>query len=72
MQRQFTAVIEKRGRWYIAWAEEVPGVNTQGRTLTEVRRNLKEALHDILEINRELARKNSGRSSRREPVTVQL
>jgi len=72
MERQYTAVIQKRGRWYIAWVEEVPGVNTQGRILAEVRRNLKEALRDVLEINRELARKNSGRSSRREPVTVQL
>jgi predicted RNase H-like HicB family nuclease len=72
MERQFTAVIQKRGRWYVGWVEEVPGVNTQGRTLAEVRRNLKEALRDILEINRELARKNSGRSSRREPVTVQV
>jgi predicted RNase H-like HicB family nuclease len=55
MKRELTAVIEKRGRWYIAWVEEVPGVNTQGRTLAELRRNLKEALHMILEINRHLA-----------------
>lgn len=52
---EYTAVIQKRGQWYVAWVEEVPGVNTQGRTLAEVRRNLKEALHDILEINRDLA-----------------
>ena len=44
MQREFTAVIEKKGRWYVGTIEEIPGVNTQGRTLTEVRRNLKEAI----------------------------
>ena len=52
-----TVSIEKHGRWYVAWVEEVPGVNTQGRTWDEVRSNLKEALHDILELNRGLARK---------------
>jgi hypothetical protein len=28
MEREFTAVFEKRGRWYTAWVEEIPGVNT--------------------------------------------
>jgi predicted RNase H-like HicB family nuclease len=52
MTREFTAVIEKKGRWYVAWVEEIPGVNTQGKTLAEARRNLKEALQLILEQNR--------------------
>ncbi len=52
MPREFTAVIEKKGRWYVAWAEEIPGVNTQGKTPAEARRNLKEAVHLILEENR--------------------
>jgi len=55
MERKFTAVIQKRGQWYVAWVEEVPGVNTQGRTLAEARRNLKEALRDVLGISREMA-----------------
>jgi predicted RNase H-like HicB family nuclease len=50
----FTAVIQKRGRWYVAFVEEIPGVNTQGRTLAETRRNLKDALRLVLETNREL------------------
>jgi predicted RNase H-like HicB family nuclease len=52
MEREFTAIIEKKGRWYVGTVEEIPGVNTQGRTLREVRRNLKEALALILESNR--------------------
>ena len=50
----FTAVFEKCGPWYVGYVEEIPGVNTQGRTLSEVRRNLKEALQLILETNRSL------------------
>jgi len=56
MEREYTAVFEKRGRWYVAFVEEIPGVNTQGRTLKEARHNLKEALALILEANRSLAR----------------
>lgn len=51
MTREFTAVIKKRDGWYVAYVEEIPGVNTQGRTLAEARRNLKEALRLILETN---------------------
>jgi predicted RNase H-like HicB family nuclease len=57
MKHQFTSVIEKRGRWYVAYIEEIPGVNTQGRTLAEARQNLKEALTLVIEANRELAAK---------------
>lgn len=59
-----TAVIQKRGRWYVAWVEEVPGVHAQERTLAQVKRSLKEALRDILEVNREIACEK-GRVSRR-------
>jgi len=59
MNAEFTAVYEKMGKWYVAYIEEIPGVNTQGKTLPEARKNLKEALNLILETNRELSRKNS-------------
>ena len=54
-KREFTAVIEKHGKWYVVWVKEISGVNTQGRTLAEARQNLKEALELILEENRRLA-----------------
>jgi predicted RNase H-like HicB family nuclease len=57
MSREFTGVIEKRGNWYIGYVEELPGVNTQGRTLKEVRENLREALYLIIEANRELRKR---------------
>jgi len=72
MEREFTAVIQKRGRWYIAWVEEIPGVNTQGRTLAEARRNLKEALQLVLEENRRLAAKDRPGAARREPIAVEV
>ncbi|OGI76453.1 hypothetical protein A3C67_02375 [Candidatus Nomurabacteria bacterium RIFCSPHIGHO2_02_FULL_42_19] len=50
-QKQFTAIYKKSGSWYLAWVEEIPGVNTQGRTLREAKENLREALSLILETN---------------------
>ena len=41
---KFTAVFERDGDWWIGYVEELPGANTQGRTLEEARENLKEAV----------------------------
>ena len=38
---------------YIGYVAELPGANTQGETLEEVRENLGEAIQLILEANRE-------------------
>jgi predicted RNase H-like HicB family nuclease len=72
MKREFTSVIEKRGKWYVAYIEEIPGVNTQGRTLAESRRNLKEALTLVLEANRALSEKERLAEAKREPITVSV
>ena len=49
MVRQLTAVYEKHGEWYAAYIKEIPGVNTQGRTLDEARENLEDAFQMLLE-----------------------
>lgn len=57
MESKFTGVFKKEGEWYIGYVEELPGANTQGKTLEEVRENLKEAIELILTSNREIAEK---------------
>lgn len=57
MRGQFTAVYQSDGDWVMAYVEEVPGANTQGKTIQDARENLKEALVMILHANRELAEK---------------
>jgi predicted RNase H-like HicB family nuclease len=55
----------------VAYVEEIPGANTQGRTLAEARENLKEALELVLEENRLLA--PAGKSGvKKEPITVEV
>lgn len=40
---------------WIAWVEELPGANSQGHTLDEVKENLLEAITMVLESRREIA-----------------
>ncbi len=69
----FTAVFEQAGDWWIGYVEELPGANTQGRTLDEARENLKEAVQLVFEANRELARRETaGRAVLREDLHVSL
>lgn len=69
----FTAIFEREGEWWIGYVEELPGANTQGRTLEEARENLKEAVRLVIEANRELAQRESkGKKVIREELTVVL
>ena len=55
MKEILTAIFEKSPQGYIGYVEELPGANTQGTTLEETKRNLIEAIHLVLEANRQLA-----------------
>jgi predicted RNase H-like HicB family nuclease len=72
MSRKFTAVYKKSGKWYLGWIEEVPGVNTQGRTLKETKENLKEALLLILETNKILNKEILKGRVIIEPISVSI
>jgi predicted RNase H-like HicB family nuclease len=69
MEREYTAVFKKSGSWIVAWLEEVPGVNTQGRTLKEARENLKDAAKMIFSLNRAVS-KSKGAGLTREPIRI--
>ncbi|MCX7011539.1 MAG: type II toxin-antitoxin system HicB family antitoxin [Candidatus Sumerlaeota bacterium] len=55
MQESLTAVFRKSPYGYIGYVEELPGANTQGKTLEETKKNLIEAVQLVLEANRQLA-----------------
>jgi predicted RNase H-like HicB family nuclease len=58
---RLTAVFEEAEEGgYIAFIEELPGVNTQGETLDEAKANLLEALDMVLKTQRELSEKELG------------
>jgi predicted RNase H-like HicB family nuclease len=58
---KFTAVFEEAEEGgYIAYLEELPGINTQGETLEEAKANLKEAFRLVIETQRSLKNEETG------------
>ena len=70
MKKQFTAVIKQDSGWWIGWVEEIPGVNSQGKTKAELKRNLRSALSEALEFNREEALKAAADNYAEEAILV--
>ncbi|MFQ5661669.1 MAG: type II toxin-antitoxin system HicB family antitoxin [Candidatus Paceibacteria bacterium] len=68
--REFTIVYKKRKDKYIAWIEEIPGVNTQGKTLKEIKENLKEALQLVLSANKLISMKNLKSGFKKESIQI--
>lgn len=68
---KLTAVFQKVEEGYIGFVEELPGANTQARTLKEARANLADAVALVLEANRALVQKSiEGRDVIREPLVL--
>jgi predicted RNase H-like HicB family nuclease len=49
-KRQFTALVQRDGKWFTAFCLEVPGANGQGRTRASCIKNLSQAIKLMLEI----------------------
>ena len=55
MNEPLTAAFEKSPCGCIGYVQELPGTNTQDKTLAEAKANLIEAMELVLQANRELA-----------------
>jgi predicted RNase H-like HicB family nuclease len=77
MNMVLTAVFEEvpvsEGGGYVAYTEELPGAISEGNTLEEARENLRDAVEELLQANRQLTEKSSfGKKVTRETFTVSL
>lgn len=70
MHNEFTAVVERDGKWFIAYCLEIPGANGQGKTKAECLKNLSEAIDLILEDRRDDALRGLPANATRELVAV--
>lgn len=52
MKNEIKAIIEWDDGWYIAFCDEIPGANGQGRTVDEALDSLEEAITLVLEDRR--------------------
>jgi predicted RNase H-like HicB family nuclease len=73
MKQCFHTIIKpaRNGR-YVGWVEEVPGTITHGRSLADVRRNLKDALLLMVETRRDEARRAMDSNTIVEAIEIDL
>ena len=57
----YTAIYKKVRSGYIAWVEEIPGVNTQGVSKKEARENLSDSLSEFLLARRDRTKRERSR-----------
>ena len=56
---EYTAIIKDLGDgWYMGQCEQIPGAMTQGRSIEEVKENLKDAIQLVLNFEKERCRKS--------------
>ena len=53
MHNEYTAIIERDDKWWVAWCPEILGANGQGKSREKCLQNLSEAIALILETRRE-------------------
>ncbi len=70
MRNEFTAIVERDGRWHIAYCPEIPGANGQGRTKAAALKSLSAAIALILEDRRKDVLRGIPATARREKVVI--
>ncbi len=59
MEREFTIIIEKdEDGYYVASVVELPGCHTQGKTLDELMKRIREAIELYLEVEKDFPKLN--------------
>jgi predicted RNase H-like HicB family nuclease len=71
MHNEFTAIVERDGKWFIAYCPEMPGSNGQGRTKAACLKNLAKAIQLILEDRRQDALRGLPKTAQFELVAVE-
>ena len=70
MRNEFTAVVERDEKWFIAYSPEIPGANGQGVTKAEAIESLASAIALILQDRREDGLRGLPEGAVQELVTV--
>ena len=70
MHNEFTAIVERDGKWFIAYCPEIAGANGQGKTKAECLKSLAEAIDLILADRREDAFRGLPANTMRERVAI--
>ena len=70
LRNEFTAVVERDKRWYVAYCPEIPGANGQGTTKAAAVKSLASAIALVLDDRRRDGLRGVPRTASREKVLV--
>ena len=70
MINEYTAVIKKKGKWWVGWIEEVQGVNCQEPSRDKLIETLRVTLKEALEFNKKDALIAAGPDFQVEKIAV--
>jgi len=70
MRNEFNAIVEKDGKWFIAYTPEVPGANGQGLTKEECLKSLADAIKLILKDRREDVMRGLPKNAHKEKIII--
>jgi predicted RNase H-like HicB family nuclease len=71
MHNEFTAIVERDGKWFVTYCPELPGANGQGRTKAACLKSLSEAIRLILEDRRQDAMRGLPKTAMFDLVAVE-
>lgn len=71
MRNEFTAVLERDGKWFVAYCPEIPGANGQGKSKRGALKSLSSAIALILKDRRADGLRGLPADAIQETVTVQ-
>lgn len=63
MRNRYSAIVQRDGKWFIAFCPEVPEANGQGKTREECLESLGEAIELVLDYKREQGLENIPRGA---------
>ncbi len=70
MRNRYTAIVQRDGKWLIAFCPEVPEANGQGKTREECLESLAAAIELVLEYKREQGLENAARGAEQTSILV--
>lgn len=70
MRNRYTAIVQRDGKWFIAFCPEVPEANGQGKTREECLESLSAAIELVLDYRREQGLEQAPRGAEQTAVLV--
>ena len=70
MRNRYTAIVQRDGKWFIAFCPEVPEANGQGKTREECLESLASAIELVLDYRREQSMEEAPRGAEQTSILV--